>query len=56
MGTYDVFIEVVLGLLLIPYITWTVTSIFSMRQELAILKNNNELNKEIYELLKSRLI
>jgi cell division protein FtsL len=51
-------IEFVLALIIVPYLVWTVTSIFSMRQELALLRQDIAMqkdaldqNKEIHKLL-----
>lgn len=48
-------VELAIGMVVIPWVCWVTVSLFNQRQELAILKHGNELNKEIYELLKSRL-
>ena len=47
--------EVALSVIIAPYIAWVTSSIFSMRQEVALLKANVEQNKELFELLKERL-
>lgn len=44
-------IEIVITVIAIPYLVWTVTSIFTMRQEIALLKLEIQQNKEIHKLL-----
>lgn len=53
MGQGNLFslIEIGLSLIAIPYLVWTVTSIFTMRQEIALLKLEIQQNKEIHKLL-----
>jgi len=48
-------VNLLIGALVIPYIVWTVTSIFSMRQEIALMKAELQNSKDIYHLLKERL-
>lgn len=48
-------IEIGVGLVVIPWIAWVTSSIFSQRQELALLKNSYGLNKELFDLLQKKL-
>jgi hypothetical protein len=48
MTAQDIIFEVFLGAIAIPWCIWCTTSIFQIRQELAILK-------QIFELLKKKL-
>ncbi len=43
------------SLIVLPWCVWVSVSIFTQRQEVALLKQDFHLSKEIYSLLKERL-
>lgn len=48
-------IEIGVGLVVIPWVAWVTSSIFSQRQELAVLKEGTAINQKLYSLLEKRL-
>lgn len=46
------FLQVLLSLVIFPYIAWVTSSIFSQRQEIAVLK---QILAEIKEIVRARL-
>lgn len=44
-------IEIILTVIAVPWLIWVTTSIFTQRQEIALLKLEIQQNKEIHKLL-----
>ena len=49
------YISLISGSILIPYLIWVTSSIYGLRQGLALIAKDIEQNKEIYKLLKAKL-
>lgn len=47
-------LEWAIGAIAIPWFVWVTVSIFSQRQEVALLKREVSLTREIYKLLNDR--